>query len=123
MNTNFKNIDEYIAMQPDNVAEILEEIREIIRTIVPNAEEKISYGIPTFKFHGNLVHFAAYKKHIGFYPSPSGVEAYKKELKNYNTSKGTIQFQLNEPIPFELIKKIVAFRVEENINKIEKIEK
>lgn len=117
MNTDFKTIDEYIALQSKENVLILEKIRETIRTIAPNAEEKISYGIPTFKLHGNLVHFAAYKNHIGFYPGASGVAHFISELSKYNTSKGTIQFQLNEEIPYDLIKKITEFRISENIIK------
>jgi len=117
MNINYKTIDEYIAMQPKKNALILEKIRQTIKNIVPNAEEKISYGIPTFKLHTNLVHFAGYKNHIGFYPGASGVENFISELSKYNTSKGTIQFQLDEEIPYNLIKKITEFRVKENIGK------
>jgi uncharacterized protein YdhG (YjbR/CyaY superfamily) len=123
MNTDFKTIDEYIALQSKENALILEKIHQIIRTIVPNAEEKISYGIPTFKLHGNLVHFAAYKNHIGFYPGASGVAQFTSELSKYNTSKGTIQFQLDEEIPYDLIKKITEFRVNENIQKLNKKKK
>lgn len=123
MNTDFKTIDEYIALQSEENVLILEKIRETIRTIAPNAEEKISYGIPTFKFHGNLVHFAAYKNHIGFYPGASGVAQFISELSNYNTSKGTIQFQLDEEIPYDLIKKITEFRIKENIEKSNKKKK
>ena len=123
MNTDFKTIDEYIALQSKENALILEKIHQIIRTIVPNAEEKISYGIPTFKLHGNLVHFAAYKNHIGFYPGASGVAQFTSELSKYNTSKGTIQFQLDEEIPYDLIKKITEFRVYENIQKNNKKKK
>ena len=123
MNTDFKTIDEYIALQSKENALILEKIRQIIRTIVPNAEEKISYGIPTFKLHGNLVHFAAYKNHIGFYPGASGVAQFTSELSKYNSSKGTIQFQLDEEIPYDLIKKITEFRVNENIQKLNKKKK
>ncbi|WP_298119467.1 DUF1801 domain-containing protein [Flavobacterium sp.] len=117
MNTDFKTIDDYIKLQSEKNVLILEKIRQLIRTIAPNAEEKISYGIPTFKLHGNLVHFAAYKNHIGFYPGASGVEHFKSELSKYNTSKGTIQFQLDEEIPYDLIKKITEFRIKENIEK------
>ena len=123
MNTDFKTIDEYIALQSEENALILEKIRETIRTIAPNAEEKISYGIPTFKLHGNLVHFAAYKNHIGFYPGASGVAHFISELSNYNTSKGTIKFQLDEKIPYDLIKKITEFRVNENLQKLNKKKK
>jgi len=118
MNTDFKTIDEYIALQPEENVFILEKIRQVIRDLVPDAEEKISYGIPTFKLHGNLVHFAAYKNHIGFYPGASGVAQFSSELSKYNTSKGTIQFQLDEEIPYDLIKKITKFRIKENIENL-----
>jgi uncharacterized protein YdhG (YjbR/CyaY superfamily) len=115
----FKTIDEYIATFPKNIQSILRELRRTIRECVPQAEEAISYQIPTFKLNGNLVHFAAFKNHIGFYPSSSGVEAFKEKLTKYQISKGTIRFQLNEPIPFDLIKEIVKFRVKENLAKNE----
>lgn len=120
MNTNFKTIDEYIALQPEKVILILEEIRETIRNVIPEAEETIGYQIPTFKYYGNLVHFAAYKNHIGFYPGASGVEAFKDEISEYSTSKGTIQFPIDEPIPLDLISKITAFRVKQNLEKKKK---
>ena len=123
MNTDFKTIDEYIAMQSEKNALILEKIRQMIKTIAPKAEETISYGIPTFKLYGNLINFAAYKKHIGFYPGASGVENFISELSKYNTSKGTIQFQLEEEIPIDLIKKITEFRVKENTEKFNKTKK
>lgn len=120
MTTNFKTIDQYIALQPEKVILILEEIRETIRNVIPEAEETISYQIPTFKYHGNLVHFAAYKNHIGFYPGASAVEAFKDDVTNYATSKGTIQFPIDEPIPLDLISKITAFRVKQNLEKKKK---
>jgi uncharacterized protein YdhG (YjbR/CyaY superfamily) len=109
-----KSIDEYINTFPKEIQEILENLRQIIKTTAPKAEETISYKIPTFKLNGNLVHFAAFKNHIGFYPTPSGIEKFKKELSTYETSKGTIKFPLDQPIPFDLVKKIVEFRVREN---------
>ena len=109
-----KNIDEYIAGFPPEIQEILEKIRLTIREAAPKAEEAISYMIPTFKLNGNLVHFAAYKRHIGFYPAPRGNEAFKKELSAYGGGKGTVQFRLDKPIPYALIRKIVKFRVKEN---------
>jgi len=110
-----KTIDEYIATFPKKVREILEELRRVIRESAPKAEETISYGIPTFDLSGrHLVHFAAYKNHVGFYPTPSGIKAFKKESSPYKTSKGTVQFPLNKPIPFDLVKKIVKYRVKEN---------
>lgn len=120
MTTNFKTIDQYIALQPEKVIFILEEIREIIRNVIPEAEETISYQIPTFKYHGNLVHFAAYKNHIGFYPGALAIETFKDAIINYSTSKGTIQFPIDEPIPFELISEITAFRVKQNLEKKKK---
>ena len=89
----------------------------MIRDSAPASEETINYGIPTFKLNGNLVHFAAYKHHIGFYPTPSALEVFKKELSDYKQAKGSLQFPLNKPIPFELVKEIVKFRVKENLNK------
>lgn len=111
----FENIDEYIAHYPENVQDILEELRQVIRESTPEAEETINYGIPTFKLNGkNLVHFAAYKNHIGFYPTHSGIEAFKKELSQYKSSKGSVQFPIDQPLPLDLVKKIVIFRVKEN---------
>jgi uncharacterized protein YdhG (YjbR/CyaY superfamily) len=112
----YKTIDEYIARFPKNVRGILEELRRVIKETAPAVEETISYGIPTLDLNGrHLVHFAAYKHHIGFYPGgASGIEAFKKELSPYKTSKGTVQFPLDKPIPFDLVKKIVKFRVKEN---------
>jgi len=112
-----KNIDEYISNFPTNVREILEKIRITIRKAAPRAEEKIGYGIPTFTLKGNLVHFAAFKKHIGFYPTPSGIEQFKQELSVYEGAKGSVQFPLDKPIPYALINKIVKFRVQENLKK------
>jgi len=113
----FKTVDEYIAQFPKNVRDVLEELRQVIKEVAPNAEETIDYGIPTFKFNGNLVHFAAFKNHIGFYPTPSGIEAFKKELTTFKQSKGTVQFPLDRPIPFDLVKRIVKFRVKANASK------
>jgi uncharacterized protein YdhG (YjbR/CyaY superfamily) len=110
-----KDIEKYILQFPEEVQAILRELRKVIREAAPDAEEKISYQMPTFYLKGNLVHFAAYKKHIGFYPSPSGIEAFKDELAVYKGAKGSVQFPLDKPIPYELIKKIVEFRVTENI--------
>ena len=113
----FETIDGYIATFPKNVQYILEEMRKVIKESAPESEETISYGMPTFKLRGNLVHFAAYKNHIGFYPTPSGIEAFKEDLSPYKSSKGAVQFPIDKPIPFELVKKIVIFRVEENLAK------
>jgi uncharacterized protein YdhG (YjbR/CyaY superfamily) len=114
-----KSIDEYINTFPKEIQEILESLRKVIKKAAPMAEETISYRIPTFKFNGNLVHFAAFKNHIGFYPTPSGIEIFKKELSAYETSKGTIKFPIDQPIPFDLVKKIVEFRVRENLNTLD----
>ena len=116
-NKSFKTIDEYVSTFPREVQVVLEELRQAIRKSAPEAEETISYGIPTFDLNGfHLVHFAAYKNHIGFYPTSSGITAFKKELSLFKTSKGTVQFPLNEPIPFDLVKRIVRFRVKENMS-------
>jgi len=111
----FKTIDDYIAAFPKNIQVILEEIRQIIRSSAPDAEEAISYQIPTFKLNGNLVHFAAFKKHIGFYPAPSAIKAFKEEISEYRVSKGTIKFPVDKPIPLDLISEIVKYRVKENL--------
>ncbi|MCA9050263.1 MAG: DUF1801 domain-containing protein [Planctomycetaceae bacterium] len=107
-------IDAYISGFPDNVQDILRKIREIIREAAPDAEEAIKYQIPTFVLGGNLVHFAAFKNHIGFYPTPSGIEQFKDVLSNYKGAKGSVQFPLDSPIPYSLIRKIVKFRVKES---------
>jgi uncharacterized protein YdhG (YjbR/CyaY superfamily) len=117
MKTNRKaptNIDEYIAGFPPDVQKVLEKIRKIIRKAAPDAEETIKYRIPTFTLKGNLVHFAAFKEHIGFYPTPTGTEEFKNELSLYKGGKGSVRLPLDKPIPFGLISKIVKFRVEEN---------
>jgi len=113
----FNTIDEYISLFPKNIQEILEKIRHTIKKSAPQAEETISYQMPAFKLNGNLVYFAAFKDHIGFFPTSSGVAAFKKELSKYATSKGTIRFPLDKPIPFDLVRKIVQFRVQENLAK------
>ena len=110
----FKNIDEYIESFPPEVQKLLEQLRETIHKVASGAVEAISYGIPTFKLNGNLVHFAAFKHHIGFYPTSSGVAAFEKELAPYKHSKGSIQFPIDKPIPLDLVIKIVKFRVKEN---------
>ena len=111
----FTTIDEYIAGFPEHIQAILEQMRQTIRETAPDAQEAISYQIPTFKLNGNLVHFAAFKKHIGFYPASSGIEAFKDELASYEFAKGSVKFPLTEPIPFDLVRRIVAYRVEENL--------
>ena len=110
----YKTIDEYIANFPPKVRSILRKIRTTIKIAAPDAKEKISYGIPTFDLNGNLVHFAAYKSHIGFYPTSSGINKFKNEFGTYKVSKGTVQFPIDTAIPYDLIKQIVEFRVEEN---------
>ncbi|NTU74030.1 hypothetical protein HGB07_07795 [Candidatus Roizmanbacteria bacterium] len=112
-----KSIDEYIAGFPQDIRETLETIRATIRAAAPDAEEKISYQMPTFTLKGNLVHFAAYKNHIGFYPTPSGIEQFRQDLSVYDCAKGTVRFPLNKPVPLVLISRIVKFRVEENLVK------
>ncbi len=114
---SFQSINEYISTFPREIQEILEKLRQVIRETAPKAEEIISYKMPTFKLNGNLVHFAAYQNHIGFYPAPSGIDTFKEELSQYKTSKGAIQFPLNKPIPYNLVKKIVEFRVKEQLAK------
>lgn len=116
----YKSMDEYIGSFPGFIQEKLTELRKAIREQAPEAREKISYNMPTFYLDRNLVHFAAYEKHIGFYPTASGIEAFKTELSKYKSGKGSVQFPLDEPLPFELIKKIVRFRVKENTEKKEK---
>ena len=107
-------IDAYIAAFPDDVQSILQQIRRTIHDAAPEATEAISYQMPTFKLHGNLVHFGAFKNHIGFYPVPSGIEAFQDELAAYKQGKGSIQFPLDRPMPFDLIRRIVEYRVQEN---------
>lgn len=113
-----KDIDTYIALQPEGVKEILEEMREIIRSVAKDVEEVISYGMPAFKYHGMLVGFAGAKHHCGFYPwNGSTVAQFKDELQAFGTSKGAIRFPLDQPLPVALIKKIVKARMKENIEK------
>ncbi len=112
-----KNIDEYITGCPEHVREKLKELRETIRKAAPVAEEKISYQMPAFNLNGILVYFAAQTRHIGFYPTSSGVAAFKKELAGYKTSKGAIQFPTDKPLPLDLIARIVQFRVRKNSTK------
>lgn len=113
----YKTIDEYIAALPQKAQAIMEEIRATIQEAAPEAQETINYGIPTFTLKGNLVHFAAFPHHIGFYPTPSGIEKFKDELSAYESAKGSVKFPLDQPIPFQLIGEIVAFRVRENLEK------
>ena len=118
-NTTPESIEEYISNFPPEVQEILKTLRKVIQESAPDATEKISYQMPTFDLHGNLVHFAAFKNHIGFYPAPSGIEAFKEELSQYKGAKGSVQFPIDKPLPYELISKIVEFRVTENIKQAE----
>lgn len=113
----YSTIDEYIRQFPEDVRAKLEKLREVIREEAPEAEEKISYQMPTFYLLGNLVHFAAFRNHIGFYPAPSGIEAYQEELSRFKTSKGAIQFPLEGEVPYDLVREIVRFRVTENLKK------
>ena len=112
-----KDIDEYIAGFPKDIQKTLSKIRSTIKKAAPKAEEAISYQIPTFRLNGNLIHFAAYKNHIGLYPAPRSVEKFTKELERYVSSKATIKFPLDEPVPYDLITKIVEFRVKQNSEK------
>ena len=109
-----RTIDEYMADFPAEARAIMQRMRELILQIAPEATEKISYGIPTFVLGKNLVHFAAYEHHIGFYPSSSGIAHFAEELKEYETSKGTVRFPLDKPIPYDLVRRITEFRVAEN---------
>lgn len=111
------SIDNYISSFPIEIQTRLEEMRRTIKKAAPEAAETIKYAMPTFVLNGNLVHFAAFKNHIGFYPVPSGIEAFKKELSVYKGAKGSVQFTLDKPLPLELITKIVNFRVKENLQK------
>ena len=115
-----ESIDDYIKEHPQKVQKILQEIRITVRKTAPNAEEAISYQISTFKLNGNLVHFAAFKNHIGFYPGSKTINDFKKEITPYKFSKGTVQFPLDKPIPVALIKRIVKYRVKENSLSAEK---
>jgi len=115
---SYKTVDEYISTFPKDIRVVLENLRQAIKKVAPGATETIAYGIPTFKLHGkNLVHFGGYKTHIGFYPAPRSIEAFKKELAGYEGSKGTIKFPLGQPLPLALITKIVKFRIIESKNK------
>ncbi len=112
-------IDEYIANFPPDVQEILQKVRATIREAAPSAEETIKYQLPAFTLKGNLVYFGGFKKHVGFYPVPTGIEAYAEDLAPYKTGKGSIQFPYDKPIPYDLITKVVKFRIEENLRNAE----
>ena len=114
-----KNIDDYIATFPKDTQTVLKKLRATIRKAAPKAEETINYQIPTFTLQGNLVHFAAFKNHIGFYPTPSGIEKFKEELSVYEGAKGSVKFPLDKPMPYALVTKIVKFRVKENLERAE----
>jgi len=117
VNKRYRSIDEYIKSFPGDIQSKLKELRALVRQSAPEAQEKISYQMPTFYLNGNLVHFAAYARHIGFYPTPNGIESFKKELSKYKSSKGAVQFPLAAPLPTKLIERIVKFRVKENSHK------
>lgn len=113
----FTSIDEYIATFPEDIQKILQDIRAAVHVAAPDATEKISYQMPTFYLNGNLVHFAAFKHHIGFYPTPNGIASFERELSKYPRAKGSVQFPLNQPMPLKLIARIVKYRVAENLKK------
>lgn len=117
INIKFKSVDEYIFYLPKETRVVLNELRKTIKKVAPESEEKISYNMPAFFQNGVLVYYAAYKNHIGFYPLPSGVKKFQKEISKYKSSKGAIQFPIDEPLPVKLITKIVRFRLEENMLK------
>jgi uncharacterized protein YdhG (YjbR/CyaY superfamily) len=123
MARQFQTIDEYIGTFPEAVQHILNELRQTIKEAAPEAQETINYQIPTFTLNGNLVHFAAFEKHIGFYPTPSGMEAFKQELSRYKGAKGSVQFPIDEPLPLPLIRRIVKYRVKENLARKKKKKK
>lgn len=114
-----KDIDSFIADFPKETQKLLQQVRETIQKAAPEAQETINYGIPTFKLNGNLVHFSGYKHHIGFYPGAAGIKAFEKEIAKYKNAKGSVQFPLDQPIPFDLITRITKFRVQQNIEKAE----
>ena len=120
---NPTDIDEYIAAFPKDVQDILEELRQTIKKAAPEAKETINYQIPTFTLYGNLVHFAAFKNHIGFYPTPSAISAFEKELSRYEGAKGSVKFSIEKPLPLAVVSKIVKFRVKENLERQKKKKK
>ncbi len=113
----YKDIDSYIKAAPKEARALLKQMRTVVKKAAPEAKEAISYGIPTYKLNGHLVHFGAFKDHISFFPTSSGVSAFKQQLSKYRTAKGTIQFPLDKPLPLSLIKRIVVFRLKENASK------
>ncbi len=110
----FKSVDEYIASYPVDIQKKLKHIRRIIKKVAPKSEEKMSYGMPGYKLHGPLFYFAAYKTHIGLYPTPTAIKAFKKELAKFSTSKGTVQLPLDASVPKDLIEKMLTFKLKEN---------
>jgi uncharacterized protein YdhG (YjbR/CyaY superfamily) len=112
--TQPSTIDEYIDGFPEDIQQLLQQIRQTVREAAPGATETIKYAMPTYTLQGNLVHFAAFKNHIGFYPTPTGIAAFEKEISQYKGAKGSVQFPLGQPLPLDLIRKIVLFRVEEH---------
>jgi uncharacterized protein YdhG (YjbR/CyaY superfamily) len=118
-----KNFEEYLVSFPTETQKIMVQLRETIKKAAPEADEVISYGMPSFKQNGRLLYFAAFKNHIGFYPMMTGVEAFKTKLSSYKWGKGSIQFPLQKPLPLGLITKIVKFRVKENVEKSKKLRK
>ncbi len=117
---SYISIDAYLKQFTPDVVAKLQTLRKMIQTLAPQAEETIRYGMPTFRLNGNLIHFAAYEKHIGLYPTPAPIKAFVKELKSYKTSKGAIQFPIDKPLPLALIKKIVKFRIKQTLTKSKK---
>src|SRR5512147_1043370 len=117
---HFETIDEYISTFPEDVQSILNQLRQAVKETAPEAEETINYQMPTFTLNGNLVHFAAFRNHIGFYPTPSGIEAFKRELAPYKMAKGSVQFPIDQPLPLPLIRRIVEYRVQENLTRKQK---
>ncbi len=113
--TRPNSVEEYMARYPKDVQDILKKIRQVIKEAAPEAEETISYGMPSYKLNGPLVYFAAFKNHIGFYAIPSGISAFENQLSPYKRGKGSVQFQIKEPIPYDLIREIVKFRAKENM--------
>jgi len=116
-NKKMKTIDEYIESFEPEIKKTLIELRNFIKSKVPEATEKISYGMPTFYLHGNLIHFAAFKNHYSIFPSPSGIDAFEKELTPYRTGKGTLSFPMNKPLPWNIIEKVLEYRIKENISR------
>jgi uncharacterized protein YdhG (YjbR/CyaY superfamily) len=115
-----KSIDDYIDRYPQKVQDLLKQMRRTIQKAAPQAKEKISYRIPTYTLNGNLVHFGAFKGHVSFFPTSSGISAFEKELSGYKTSRGTVQFPIDKPLPLALVSRIVKFRVKESLSKLKK---